>query len=263
MMKRLLSISIILLLWSCSGEEPEVLNPYDGANPGISNDVVTGVDVEVSPTSIQGLHKNIFKPTCANSGCHDGNFEPDFRTIESSYNTLVNQPIIKNDLTNPLAKRVVPGNSAASMLIRRLEIDLNGNSGIMPLITEQGSDWYAKKDEYIANIKAWIDGGALNQRGDSSSAHNLPVQMLGMAGYYAGSQATRMGRYEPLRVPSGTSSVEIFVAFQDETLQPANLLNVQIDTSTSAFDFDSTQRISMSFQASPLLITGPLNTEVS
>jgi hypothetical protein len=27
--------------------------------------------------------------TCANSGCHDGTFEPDFRTLEGSYNTLL------------------------------------------------------------------------------------------------------------------------------------------------------------------------------
>ena len=36
-------------------------------------------------------------PTCANSGCHDGTFEPDFRTVGSSWNTLVNHPVIAND----------------------------------------------------------------------------------------------------------------------------------------------------------------------
>ena len=40
--------------------------------------------VNIDANSIVGLHQNIFKPTCANAGCHDGTFEPDFRTIESS-----------------------------------------------------------------------------------------------------------------------------------------------------------------------------------
>ncbi|MBK7268515.1 MAG: hypothetical protein IPI07_03030, partial [Flavobacteriales bacterium] len=31
------------------------------------------------------------------SGCHDGTFEPEFRTIASAYNSLVYHPVIAND----------------------------------------------------------------------------------------------------------------------------------------------------------------------
>ena len=83
------------------------MNPYDAQDLPEDN-TVQGEGL--NPASIEGLHANIFGKTCANSGCHDGNFEPDFRTIESTYNTLVFQPIIKNDLQGTYEYRVVPGN---------------------------------------------------------------------------------------------------------------------------------------------------------
>src|SRR5210317_2664712 len=101
MMKKL-SFLILPLLFACNASEPDVNNPYDNQAVGQEHEKVKGDDKHIDANSIQGLHKNIFKPTCANSGCHDGNFEPDFRTIESSYNTLVNQAIIKNDENAPL-----------------------------------------------------------------------------------------------------------------------------------------------------------------
>ena len=38
------------------------------------------------------LHQQAFAPTCANSGCHDGTFEPDFRTVGASWNTRSTTP---------------------------------------------------------------------------------------------------------------------------------------------------------------------------
>ena len=92
---------IVLILASCSEDSKQVKNPYDNQEPENADGVVVNADKDLDPNSIAALHKDIFKPTCANSGCHDGNFEPDFRTIESSYNTLVNQPIVKNDISDP------------------------------------------------------------------------------------------------------------------------------------------------------------------
>ena len=59
-------------------------------------------------------HKNILEPKCANPACHDGTFEPDFRTIEGSYNTLVYHPVTKNDEDLTYEHRVVPGDIRAS-----------------------------------------------------------------------------------------------------------------------------------------------------
>ena len=156
-MKKLsfLFITLALLFSACKKDAPT--NPFNElTNPNGEEET----PVELEATSLAGLHQNIFKPTCANSGCHDGTFEPDFRTLESTYNTLVNHPVIKNDPANSFTFRVVPGDVDASQLVARLTYDIDGNSGIMPLALEPDSDYTAKKEEYIQNVKDWIAGGA-------------------------------------------------------------------------------------------------------
>lgn len=135
----------------------EPANPFD---PFAEEEAVDNGEIQLDPTSLAGLHANIFGKTCANAGCHDGTFEPDFRTIGSTYNTLVNHPVIKNDPQGSFTYRVVPGDAGRSLLIARLTYDIDGNSGVMPLVVEPGSDWYEKKDEYIDHIKTWINEGA-------------------------------------------------------------------------------------------------------
>ena len=147
---------IVFAFGSCKKETYE--NPYQN----IEEEDPTMIEdsLNIDPASIAGLHANIFSKTCANSGCHDGNFEPDFRTIESSYNTLVGAPIIKNDPQGSFEFRVVKGEVSASQLVARLEYDIDGNSGIMPLVIDPGNDWEAQKATYIQNVKDWIAGGA-------------------------------------------------------------------------------------------------------
>lgn len=144
------------LFLSCQKEEYE--NPYDDIDTELPG--MTEENINLEPTSMAGLQANIFGKTCANSGCHDGNFEPDFRTIESSYNTLVNAPIIKNDPQGSFQLRVVKGNIDASQLVARITYDIDGNSGIMPLAVDPSSDWETNKETYIQNIKDWIAAGA-------------------------------------------------------------------------------------------------------
>lgn len=155
-MKKLTFLLPIILLFACNKNAST--NPFTEV-PDPNGE--TENPIELEPTSLAGLHQNIFKPTCANSGCHDGTFEPDFRTIEGTYNTLVNHPIIKNDPGNTFTFRVVPGNVEASQLVARVTYDIDGNSGIMPLAIDPDSDYAAKKEEYIQNIKDWISAGAM------------------------------------------------------------------------------------------------------
>ncbi len=69
-----LMVSLTLFQITCKKSElPE--NPYDGVNYNPDPDPVSP---EPDPSTIQGLHKNIFSKKCALSGCHDGTFEPDF-----------------------------------------------------------------------------------------------------------------------------------------------------------------------------------------
>jgi len=165
-MKQLFYTGLLLaiaLFVGCGEDDDTFINPYDQIDEEIQQD---STDTELDPTSLAGLHANIFIKTCANSGCHDGTFEPDFRTVESSYNTLVNHPIIKNDPQNSFEVRVLPGDAAASQLVTRLEKDIDDNSGIMPLIIEPDSDWPEKREEYIQNIKDWIAAGAKDALGN-------------------------------------------------------------------------------------------------
>ncbi len=154
-MKNIFILLFFLLLLAC--QKDEHINPYD--NVQVEEETIEEVE-DLDPTSLEGLHASVFRPTCANSGCHDGTFEPDFRTINSTYNTLINQPIIKNDPQGSYTYRVIPGNSQQSQLMARLTVDIDGQSGIMPLVTEPDSDWPEKANDYIDNIKTWIDAGA-------------------------------------------------------------------------------------------------------
>lgn len=151
-----------LLLLAC--KKKEAAKPYlDAALQPPPPPVDT---LLMGPYAFASLYRDIFQPTCSNSGCHDGNFEPDFRTIESSYNTLVYQPIIKNNPAGEFTYRVLPGNPNASVLIERLTNDIDGISGIMPLSVDPGSDYTAKKSEYIERIRQWIERGALDVMGN-------------------------------------------------------------------------------------------------
>lgn len=164
-MRHFLIITLLgmVALGACKkNNRPE--NPFD--DPKNNPPVNTGPTDPLSLANFAGLHRQIFKPTCSNSGCHDGTFEPDFRTIESAYNTMVYQPVIKNNPAGNFLYRVLPGNAINSVLHERVVVDIDGISGIMPLSVDPQSDWPAKKTEYIAAIVAWINGGALDMFGN-------------------------------------------------------------------------------------------------
>lgn len=83
-------IALLSLISSCNDDGGDIEKPFPNGK-----DTVIVLKDTWNYNTIQGLHAGLFKPTCANSGCHDGNFEPDFRTVESSYYSLVQQPVIK------------------------------------------------------------------------------------------------------------------------------------------------------------------------
>ena len=101
------------------------------------------------------LHATVFKPTCANSGCHDGHFEPDYRTIGSAYNNMVNHKVLTNDASGSFTYRVKPGDAAKSLVHERLLVALPSTSGIMPAVTT--SEWLMNKASHIKGIKDWIE----------------------------------------------------------------------------------------------------------
>src|SRR5881392_1918465 len=82
-------ILVDLFINGCKKEPVPLVNPYDGVNYKIDSASQAVPD----PNSIVGLHKNIFSTRCALPGCHDGTFEPDYRTVQSTFSTLVYQPV--------------------------------------------------------------------------------------------------------------------------------------------------------------------------
>lgn len=114
--------------------------------------IVTDPDPKpsITLTTFSEIQTKVFNVSCASSGCHGGaNIQGGINlTSGVSYSQLVNV----NSLENPSLKRVLPGSSAQSFLIRKLE---GTGTSIMP---PSGKLSQATID----SIKAWIDRGALN-----------------------------------------------------------------------------------------------------
>lgn len=244
---------IILLLGACSKNKND--NPYDNWKDDVKESPIN--NVEIDPNSIQGLHKNIFKPTCSNSGCHDGSFEPDFRTIESTYNSLINRLSTNTDPNQPqFSKRVVPGNASQSMLLHRILEFIPGSQGKMPLTTDPGSDWPEKKETYIDNIRTWINNGAKDQFGNSPSNIDFTPQMGGLLVFVNGSTTPlpHVG-YQPVLVPSSASQVKIMISILDDKTPLSQLGPNTINFSLNPYEFKGAEQ-SLSKESSPFLGLG-------
>ena len=245
-MKRVGFILVIMGLvgaYSCK-KEKITPNPFDdlALQPPINTDTLPDPD----PTSFVGLHNNIFKPICANSGCHDGTFEPDYRSIESAYNTLVYRPIIKNDPQATYTYRVLPNNAELSVLYQRLIIDIDGQSGIMPLSVDQGSDWNSKKSQYINDIKTWINNGAKDMFGNDPVKGNKEPQMAGVVAFAGGpAPLARASGNGPIQVPNGTNSITIWFSLSDDVTSPQNLTYNKVKFSKSVYDFSNSPEMAL------------------
>lgn len=235
---QLLCVCLISLL-ACNDDGPTIKNPFKS-----QKDTTPITRDTYDYKTIQGLHAGLFKPTCANSGCHDGNFEPDFRTVESSYYSLVQQPAIKNKSTGGFQNRVVPFSSDLSMLPYRMTIDLNGNSGIMPLALEPNSNYPREKDVWVNRINDWINAGAKDWMGRTPIKVDFPPQILGLQFLVNNQALVRPGQYEAAEISVGQSP-EIWISLSDDNADIASLKNVSINASTDPGNFDVVNEKSM------------------
>ena len=230
-MKKILLYIFLIFCFSCEEE----INPFEFDNSSNNNSDTTYF---TDPTSFAALHNNIFSTTCANSGCHDGTFEPDFRTIESSYNSLIYQPPIKNDINNSFDYRVEPGNSLQSVLYHRLIVDIDGISGIMPLESED--DWNNNRDEYIQNIKDWIDQGAKDMFGNDPLLPNDIPLGRGMVVFNTGQNTNPFSRDASgcVLISNTLTSVDVWFSVIDDVMQANNLSYNKVKKSTNLFNFN-------------------------
>jgi hypothetical protein len=232
-----IAVLMLVVFHSCK-KDPVPHNPYDDVNYG-----GTTPPTPPDPNSIVGIHTNILKTRCAKSGCHDGNFEPDFRTVESSYSTLVYHRIIKNSLDSAYTFRVVPYDTAKSNLIARLtRCNYASTSGCdrMP----QDIIGQPLEQNLVNNIVNWIKGGAKDMFGSSAVYPNTAPKIIG---YLATNQAftfrydtIRMNNvfYNPFLLPDSTMINLIFLVDDDST-SIANMQVNQLKVSTKPDDFST------------------------
>jgi hypothetical protein len=234
------AVSVMFLFIACSKEElPE--NPYDRVDYSTSGNPLA----EPDPNSIAGLHKNILFPKCANPGCHDGTFEPDFRTIESSYATLVYQPVNKLTLDSVkiYSQRVIPNNVADSWLTERL---VTSTTEYMP------SNATRLTMTEIDHFKNWINNGCKDMNGNVAVKPNLQPNIIG---YFAADSVnsridtSRLGGnpINPFLVDQGMTMTMAFIATDtadgSDATDPGDFTVKQIRFSTDKNNFSGSMAI--------------------
>ena len=196
------------------------------------------------------LHATVFKPTCANSGCHDGHFEPDYRTIGSAYNNMVNHKVLTNDASGSFTYRVKPGDAAKSLVHERLLVALPSTSGIMPAVTT--SEWLMNKASHIKGIKDWINAGAKDMYGNDPVIGNPNPVVTGFNAYANNATTSPYARASgagilPILIPR--TNVDFWFSVDDDATASTSLTVNQIKVDSAMFEFDSVSPSNMTVSA--------------
>jgi hypothetical protein len=243
MKKIILITTFCALLFSACKEEPVLpYNPYD--------DIVYPVDEVPVDTlgahSLTRVHKEVFDPKCNVLGCHDGHFEPDYRSPQSTYSTMVYHPIVKNNLAEEFTYRVVPGDTAASVLWERLTncCFVNQNDR-MP----QDNIGISMPQSAIDQIGGWIMAGAPDifgaNRAEPNSLPNIHYFTAMNSSYDTSYQDNRVDDlfYNPFILPMDSTINFIFLVDDDLTEREDLLVNT-LKISTDIDDFSAAQSFS-------------------
>ncbi len=235
-------IVIVMIQQGCKKKEEDVLpaNPFSGVDYG-----TLPADTAADPNSLAGLHKNIFQTRCAIPGCHDGNFEPDFRTPQSTYATLVYHPIIKNNAGEIFDYRVVPYKPLNSVLYERItNCCFVNQDDRMP----QDNIGVPLGDSDILAIKTWIENGAKDISGNVAEYPNLPPNISPFyavvdAATYQTNYAEETNRidsvsYNSFYLPDSTNVIFAFIISDDSTAYQQLQVN-QLKLSFDPDDFNT------------------------
>ena len=226
---------LICTIITCKKDSHAPENPYDKVDYTGNTIPSTPPD----PNSFVGIHKNILSVKCAIPSCHDGSFEPDYRTVQSAYSTLVYHPVKKNSPDSAFKYRVVPNDTAKSWLVERLTTD-DANLGRMPLYSSQLSQ------SELNNIYTWILNGAKDMNGNIPPAPNEMPNLLGYIAvdstfFPSGGTTGRMDTirkdnisYNPFLVQPNSDVTVIFLLSDDST----NVQNLQINQMKVSLDRD-------------------------
>lgn len=241
---------VVFVLAACQKETP---NPYDELERRSPNPVVDAIP----QNNFAWIHQRILRPNCALSGCHDGSFEPEFRSIGSAYNSLVFHPVVANDPAESFTYRVLPGNVQASFLHERLNVFVPNTSGIMPLGLPENSTWPQNREAYKAVIDAWIAAGAPDMFGQLPGQGNLQPQVTGILAFAAGTNANPLPRGEgegvqPIEVPGAT--IDLWFAFDDDSTPATALTHNKVKVAVAGSAFEAVPALDLQTSGT---LTGP------
>ena len=255
--------SLILVIYSCTKNDPDPANPYDSINYNTDTTTTQTPD----PFSITGLHKNIFSTKCNIPGCHDGTFEPDFRTIQSSYSTLVYQRVNKVTVNNvdSFIFRVIPFDTARSFIHERITT---------PTTDYMPSNGSRLKQLEIQQINTWILNGAKDINGNIPVApNNLP----NITGYIAFDDPLYQHRVDTIRyqqigynpfIVHTNDTIKIVFFVSDDSTAVSNLQVNQLKWSLDKDDFSGAQTLNAYYAIvypvwiADVVVTWPVGTEV-
>ena len=232
-----LALILLLALGACSTKNESEDNPFAGAEP-TTPQPTTPFD----STSIEGLHRTVFKTKCANPSCHDGTFEPDFRTVESTFATMVWHGTVKPDpdTVRNLRLRVVPYQPDSSWLWERLVTNDTVNLGRMP---SNGTRLAAHE---LARIRQWIANGARDRFGRVMQRPNRPPHLPWYLVFDQDSvrlwEQRPNGWASPFVIQKG-KSMRFWLPVEDDSTQVRDLRDNWLTLSTDRKDFSNPYRI--------------------
>lgn len=207
-------LATVLMVAACKDEGPLPHNPYDDVDYGDGNTNTYVPD----PDGIAGIYENILRKKCNLPGCHDGHFEPDFRSIQSSWSTLVYHDIVKNTADSAYTYRVMPNDTGQSMLWRRI------TRGDAQLQRMPATGQYLTSAE-LGHIRNWILTGAKDMFGNYPVLPNGEPNVLGYVAFntsYTVQLDVTNNRldsvpYHPFKVDANTSFNVLMLVEDDST----------------------------------------------
>lgn len=271
-MKKIIFILCVffLMINSCKDSDPSEptdlpFNPFDT----LSYPLPPIAQVSVDSNSFLGLHHYIFSQSCNQPACHDGTFEPDFRTVESAYNTLVYHPIKKNYTLNangrePLPYRVTPFEAEQSMIYKRITEHL-------PEFERMPSSGIALSQDKIDLIKNWINDGAKDIFGNVPTLSSLQPGLYGLVAYLPNQNDLRVDTfrvdnfvYNSFIVPAN-EDIKMWLLFIDVDIEQNYVLGNgltynKIQFSADPYDFSNAIELDMQVELFSFNINSVLST---
>ncbi len=209
-----LLLVLAIAIAACKRDDPAPHNPYDDVDYGNG----TNNNYVPNPDGITGIYESILRQKCSLPGCHDGHFEPDFRSIQSAWSTLAYARVVKNTADSAYTFRVIPGDTAGSILWHRI------TRGDAQLQQMPATGQYLT-DAELVHVRNWILGGAKDMLGNIPVLPNNEPRILGFVAFdqsFAVQLDVTENRldsvpYHPFIVPANTQFNVVMLVEDDST----------------------------------------------